>query len=122
MGSSIFVIEPDPETRKKIESALRSSGASLVFVADGADLLARVPLSQSACLIASAEPDEAATLDLVRELRRRGMLLPVIVLGSHSAFRTAVDIARLDATDFLERPVSARDLQRAVREASRERT
>jgi FixJ family two-component response regulator len=41
-------------------------------------------------------------------------MLPVIVLGSHGAFRTAVDIARFAATDFLERPVSARQLRAAV--------
>jgi FixJ family two-component response regulator len=44
-------------------------------------------------------------------------MLPAIVLGPHSAFRTAVDIARLDATDFLERPVSESELRRAVRRA-----
>jgi DNA-binding NtrC family response regulator len=44
-------------------------------------------------------------------------MLPVIVLGSHHAFRTAVDIARLEATDFLERPVSVRQLRAAVRRA-----
>jgi FixJ family two-component response regulator len=121
MGTSIFVIDPDLEERKRIESALVPSGASVIFFEDGAGLLARPPSCAFACLIAAAEPDGAATLDLVRELRRRGMALPVIVLGSHSEFRMAVDIARLEATDFLERPVSARDLQRAVRRACPEK-
>lgn len=40
--------------------------------------------------------------------------VPVIVLGPHTAFRSAIDIARLDATDFLERPVSMRQLHAAV--------
>ena len=34
-------------------------------------------------------------------LRGRGATLPVIVLGPHGAFWTAVEIARLEATDFL---------------------
>ena len=41
----------------------------------------------------------------------------MIVLGPHSAFRTAVDIARLTRTDFLERPVSVRQLRAALRRA-----
>ena len=114
MEISVFVIDPDLEERKRIESALLPSGASVVFFDDAAALLARPPSCEFACLIATAEPDAAATLDLVRELRRRGIALPVIVLGSHSEFRTAVAIARLEATDFLERPVSTLDLQRAV--------
>ena len=51
---------------------------------------------------------------LVRDLRSLGTLTPVIVLGSHTAFRTAVEIARFPATDFLERPVSAHQLRAAV--------
>jgi len=43
--------------------------------------------------------------------------LPVIALGPHTAFREAVDIARLEGTDFLERPVTARQLRAAVRRA-----
>jgi FixJ family two-component response regulator len=114
MATTVYVVDPDPEERKWIESALASGATSVVFLDDGARLLAQLPLCGSACLIAFAEPDEAAALELVRELRRRGESLPVIVLGPHSAFRTAVDIARLEATDFLERPVSARELRGAV--------
>jgi FixJ family two-component response regulator len=117
MGTTVVVIVSDPQERKRIEAALVPSGMKVAFVDDAATLLACSTSAEFACLIAAAEPDGGATLDLVREFRRRGVTLPVIVLGSHSAFRIAVDIARLDATDFLERPVSARELQRAVRRA-----
>ncbi len=40
------------------------------------------------------------------------------MLGPHSAFRTAVDVARLDGTDFLERPVSAQRLRAALRKVT----
>jgi DNA-binding NtrC family response regulator len=114
---TVYVIDPDPVERTWIQSALAPSVNAVVILDDGAALLARLPVGAGACLIASAEPDEAATLRLVRELRVRGAKLPAIVLGPHSAFRTAVDIARLEATDFLERPVSARQLRAAVRRA-----
>jgi len=115
--TTVYVIDPDPAERAWIESALGKSVDAVVVLDDGAALLARLPACAGACLVASAEPDEAATLRLVRELRGRGATLPVIVLGPHRAFRTAVDIARLKATDFLERPVSARQLRATVRRA-----
>ena len=117
MPITVYVIDPDPDERTWIESALAPSVDAVVVLDDGAALLARLPAGEGACLIATAEPDETATLELVRELRGRGATLPVIVLGPHSAFRTAVDIARLEATDFLERPVSARQLRAAVSKA-----
>ncbi|MDL9998256.1 hypothetical protein QTI24_06555 [Variovorax sp. J22P240] len=99
-----------------IEAALARS-AELVFVDGGPDLLARLPRGPGHCLILSCDEDETATLQLVRDLRSSGNTLPVIVLGPHTTFRTAVDIARLDATEFLERPVAVRQLRAAVRRA-----
>jgi DNA-binding NtrC family response regulator len=117
MPITVYVIDPDPDERTWIESALAPIAGTVVVLDDGAALLARLGSDEDACLVASAEPDNTATLKLVRDLRDRDATLPVIVLGLHSAFRTAVDIARLEATDFLERPVSARQLRTAVSKA-----
>jgi DNA-binding NtrC family response regulator len=118
MATTIYVIEPDPDERTWIQSALAPIADAVAFIEDGATLLARLPIGEDACLVTSAEADGASALKLVRELRARGAMIPVIVLGPHSAFRTAVDIARLPATDFLERPVSVRQVRAAVRRAS----
>lgn len=115
MSTTVYVVGFKADERAWIESALGRITDAVVFVDDGDVLLAKPPCGSGHCLIASADVDEAATLSLVRELRRRGVALPVIVLGPHTAFRTAVDIARLEATDFLERPVSVRELRAAVR-------
>jgi DNA-binding NtrC family response regulator len=117
MPSHVYVVVADPHDRAWIESALVRWVDAVVFLDDPHGLPAKLPRGPGHCLIASADEDPAATLRLVRELRSAGAALPVIVLGPHSAFRTAVDIARLDATDFLERPVSVRQLCAAVRRA-----
>ena len=117
MSTIVHVFGFKPDERVWIESALGRSVDAVAFVDDGEALLASVPGDPGHCLIASADVDGAATLKLVRELRNRGATLPVIVLGPHTAFRTAIDIARLDATDFLERPVSVRQLRASVRRA-----
>jgi FixJ family two-component response regulator len=122
MSTTVYVIDPDPREWTWIQSALAPSFDAVVLLDGGAALLARLPACERACLIASAEPDETGTLGLVRELRARGTPLPVIVLGSHGAFRTAVEIARLEGTDFLERPVTARQLRAAVRRACPEQS
>lgn len=117
MPTHVYVVVADSHDRAWIESALVGWVDSVVFLDDVDGLLAKPPRGPGHCLIASADEDQAATLRLVRELRNSGANVPVIVLGPHTAFRTAVDIARLDATDFLERPVSVRQLRAAVRRA-----
>ena len=40
------------------------------------------------------------------------------MIGTHGAFRTAVAVARLAGTDFLQRPISAQRLRAALRRAT----
>jgi FixJ family two-component response regulator len=114
MPATVFVIDPDNDDRTWIASALASTAYDVEFVADNAALRARLHAEEPACVVMFAEPDADAALRRVHELRGSAPALPVIVLGPHSAFRIAVDIARLPATDFLERPVSARQLRLAI--------
>jgi len=114
MTQTVYVLERDPAERQWIEHALQGTGRSLVFVEDVEALAGRLPARDGDCLVCGAEPDGAAALQLVRGLRQRGERLPVVVIGPHSAFRSAVDVARLEATDFIERPGSAQRLRAAL--------
>lgn len=118
MSQTVYVLEADPLERRWIEQALATSERTLVFIDDGDSLFARLPARAGDCLICDTEPDAAAALELVRRLRRRGERLPVVVMGPHSAFRTAVDVARLEATDFIERPSSAQRLRAALQKVT----
>ncbi|MGR4871124.1 hypothetical protein ACIPRI_19940 [Variovorax sp. LARHSF232] len=117
MGTTVYVIDPDSEECKWIESVLARSVDAVVFLDNVDPLLAEPPTGGAACLIASVEPAEQGALGILLRLRHKGVGLPMIAIGSHTAFRTAVDIARMEATDFLERPISDRELRAAVRRA-----
>jgi FixJ family two-component response regulator len=117
MRRTAYVVDPDPEERKRIEAMLSPSVEAVRGLDDAEALLAVLVGREGACLIVSVEPDEAAALELVRELRLSGSKIPVIAVGSGTAFRTATEIARLEFTDFLERPLSAHKLRVAVESA-----
>ena len=68
MGTTVYVVDPDPDERMWIQSALARSVDAVVVLDDTSALLANPPGGECACLVA-AEPDEAATLKFVRELR-----------------------------------------------------
>ncbi|MCC7325450.1 MAG: hypothetical protein IT521_01420 [Burkholderiales bacterium] len=114
MPTTAYVLEPNPAERTWIRAALGGCVDTVTFLEDCTAPLACGPVAGEAVFIAAAEPDDARTLKLVQDLRSRGASLPVIVLGPHSAFRAAVGVARLDATDFLERPATERQLRAAV--------
>ena len=114
MRPTAYVVDPDPEERKRIEEILSPSVEAVRGLDDAEALLAVLGVREGVCLIVSLEPDEAAALELVRELRLSGSGIPVIAVGSETAFRTATEIARLEFTDFLERPLTAHKLRAAV--------
>ena len=117
MRPTAYVVDPDPEECRRIERTLAPS-VQVVRGLDSAEaLLALLGVREGACLIVSVEPDEAATLELVRELRLSGSKIPVIAVGTGAAFRTATEIARLEFTDFLERPLTSHKLLAAVEHA-----
>jgi FixJ family two-component response regulator len=116
MHALAYVVVVDPQDRAWIKSALVHH-VELVFLENGPDLVARIPRGPGHCLILSIDEDETSALGLARKLRAVGNELPIIVLGSYTAFRAAVGIARLDGTDILERPISLLQLVKAVRQA-----
>jgi DNA-binding NtrC family response regulator len=117
MGTTALVVNPDLQERRWIEQALAGSVGTVRSLDDAEALLAILGVREGACLVVSLEPKEAATLELVRELRLSGSMIPVIAIGSGTAFRTATGIARYEFTDFIERPVSAHKLRAVVRRA-----
>jgi DNA-binding NtrC family response regulator len=118
MFNTVYVLERDPAECRWIEAALAGQVRKLIFLESDATLLDWLAAQGGDCLLCSAEPDASVALELVRRLRRHGQALPVVVIGPHSAFRTAVDVARLNGTDFLERPVSAQRLRAALRKVT----
>lgn len=116
--SIAYVVDPDAEERRWIEEVL-SQTAELVSGFDDALGLPALLAEREGCIVIAVEPDEGVTLELVKNLRRSGNLVPVIVVGPRTAFRTAMDIARLGFTDFLERPLSAHKLRAAIERVCR---
>ena len=117
MGTVVYIVDPDAQERQWIESVLSPSVDSVRSLDSADALLALLGVREGACLVVSVEPDEAAALELVRELRLAGSKIPVIAIGPAFAFRTATDIARLESTDFLARPLSAQGFRAAVARA-----
>jgi FixJ family two-component response regulator len=109
MGRTVYVLLPDAREREWIKATLAKQAARVVLLDDIGQLS-----SGNACLIVSAEPLEDCAVQLIADLRDQGNSIAVIALGSHAVFRTAIDIARMDATDFLERPLSERELLQAL--------
>lgn len=115
MRKTAYVLLSDAAERAWIDAALQRCVDRVVFLDGVASLPVRADEDEAECLIVSVEPVEHGVVKTIGDLRGSGNTIAVIALGSHAAFRQAIDIARMHATDFLERPVSDHELRQAVK-------
>lgn len=116
MIHTLSVIDPDPVERHRLQSVLSAVAETVAAFENVETFLAQVDALDSEGLVASAALPRL--LALLKWLKRRGVALPVIVLDRDTAFRTAVEIMRAGAADFIESGFDDRHLLAAVRKVA----
>ncbi|WP_395676173.1 response regulator transcription factor [Inquilinus sp.] len=111
----ILLVEDNPDLGEAVENRLRKSGHSVEWVRDG---LAAVEA-------AGHDAFDAVLLDIMlpgqdgfavlRDLRRRGVDAPVLVVTARSEIDDKVGILDLGADDYLVKPFDLRELEARLR-------
>lgn len=99
----VVVIEADAAGRRSICTLLSALNVDVRDYESAESYLA-AKAETIRCLIADIALPGMSGLDLLRCLRARGMLPPMIFLGEDSDVRTAVAAMREGAVDFIEKP------------------
>jgi len=110
----IYIVDDDEPVRRALSLLARAEGLESEAFACGADFLAAIdgiePEALSGCLLLDICMPDTSGLELQRELRRRGVQLPVIVITGHGDVPTAVQAMQGGALDFVEKPLDSDDL------------
>ncbi|MBX2797556.1 MAG: sigma-54 dependent transcriptional regulator [Myxococcales bacterium] len=111
MGQPIVVVCDDEELiRWSLSTHLEREGYQCVGAEDGEVCLERVEEHAPALLVLDLKMPKLGGLDVLRELRRRGHELPVIVLTAHGGVDSAIEATRLGAAAFLSKPFDVREV------------
>jgi two-component system response regulator FixJ len=116
-GPSVLVVEDDPDWAALASEALGRAGLQVVVYATPADLLARPAWPRDGCLLLDVHLPGMDGVELLRELRRRGVGLPAVMMTAFADVPLAVRAMREGARDFVEKPFSPADLVGRVTEA-----
>lgn len=113
-ASTIFVIDDQPSIRHALGEMLNVFGYD-VEVHESADSFLRAldPLRHG-CVVADVRMPGMDGIELVRELARRGVPLPVVVISGHADVPMAVAAIKAGAEDFIEKPVDDVQLVAAI--------
>jgi two-component system response regulator FixJ len=116
---TIYVVDDDEGVRLGLSALLEVQGYAVKTLESGEALLACLPAAPAGCAILDVRMPGMSGLDVQRELQRRNLALPVVVITGHGDIPLAVAALKAGAVDFLEKPFDAPALLAAVEEGLR---
>ncbi len=110
----VYIVDDDEPVRRALSLLARSEGLASESFDCGAAFLAAIegiePEALTGCLLLDVCMPDTNGLELQREIKRRGIQLPVIVITGHGDVPTAVQAMKGGALDFVEKPLDVDDL------------
>lgn len=110
----VFVVDDDAGIRDSMRMLLQAAGFKARSFNSAEAFLADTSLKRG-CLIADVRMPGMSGLELLEELGRRQLHLPVIVMTGHADIPLAVRAMKAGAIDFLEKPLDSKQLIGSVR-------
>jgi two-component system response regulator FixJ len=114
MNDVVHVIDDDEAMRESLSFLLDASGLTAKTYGSAAEFLAIAGEAEPGCVVTDIRMPEMNGLELVVELKARGVTLPVIVITGHGDVPLAVEAMKAGVCDFLEKPFSDDALLAAI--------
>ncbi|HEX4737121.1 MAG TPA: response regulator [Allosphingosinicella sp.] len=115
---TIVLVEDDDVVRRSTALLLRGAGHRVVEFARGEDLLAAALPEPPDAILLDLHLPGLTGIDVLRALPARGPMPPVVVLTGHGEVPVAVEVMKLGATEFLEKPCPPERLLDALERAT----
>jgi len=115
--SHLALVDDDDAVRKALARLLRAHDLEVRTYASPSEFLDALPENTPSCVIIDFHMPESTGVDLQRELLRRGMRVPTIVLTARDSIRQREECRMLGAAAFLTKPVAPNELLGAITSA-----
>lgn len=114
---TVHVVEDDTDLRVALDSLLDSVSLNRRVYGSPARFLDALPLAGGGCLVFDIRLPDMSGIDLVKEIRRREIELPVIIMTAHADVPLTIQAFKLGAVEFLQKPFPPAAFLEAVRQA-----
>jgi two-component system response regulator FixJ len=118
---TIFLIDDHASVRDALGEMLTVLGYSVKAYESADAFLATVNKGEPGCIVADVKMPGTDGIGLVRELARRDIAVPVVLISGHADVPMAVDAIKSGAQDFIEKPVDDAQLVAAINRALAQR-
>ena len=115
----VFIVDDDPAVRDGLKALLVAHKYAVETFASAEEFLAKIDPDRAGCLVADIRMSGMSGLELQRELTRRGVPVPTVIITGHGDVPLAVSALKAGAVDFLEKPFDSDAILASVAEAMR---
>jgi len=105
MAATVFVIDDQASVRHALGEMLNVFGFAVETYDSATAFLDAADDRRSGCVVADVRMPGMDGIELVRELARRKISLPVVLISGHADVPMAVAGIKAGAEDFIEKPV-----------------
>ena len=103
--SLVFVIDDQDSVRHALAEMLSVFGFRVEAFDSAATFLQALDSAQRGCIVADVRMPGMDGIELVRELARRKIALPIVLISGHADVMMAVAAIKAGAEDFIEKPI-----------------
>ncbi|MGH2607647.1 MAG: response regulator transcription factor [Tepidiformaceae bacterium] len=118
-GARILVVDDDPAILRVVHRYLEASGFTAFTLAGASGVVAAVERNRPDALLLDLVLPDGDGIDLCRQLRAAGYVLPIIVLSAVGDEQRKVEALEEGADDYLTKPFGMAELIARVRVALR---
>src|SRR5690349_3192812 len=113
----VHVVDDDRAVRQSLGFLLASGGFPVTLHESATDFLNNLTAETSGCIVTDVRMPGIDGIEFLRQLRTRGVGVPVIVMTGHADVPLAVEAMKEGAFDFIEKPFDDELLLGTIREA-----
>lgn len=114
-GQIVHIIDDDPGVGESLAMLLQSAGLDARLYASAKEFLKSEPTT--GCVVSDVRMPGMSGLELVEELNRRRVPLPIILMTAFANVPQAVKAMKLGAVDFIEKPFDDESMLSSVQAA-----
>ena len=114
---TILVVDDEEGVRESVREILTDEGYRVIEASDGSNVLGLIRENHPDLVLLDIWMPELDGIGLLKEIKQREPVVPVIMVSGHGNIHTAVTATKMGAFDFMEKPLSLDGLLTTVRRA-----
>jgi two-component system response regulator FixJ len=113
----VYIVDDDADAREAVAALVRTLGLSVYDYDSAEEFLRNYKGFRPACIVADLRMLGMSGLEMLMELKRRGLTIPVIILTGHADTPTTVQAMKNGAYTTLDKPCRDSELWDTIRAA-----